>query len=298
MGRITAWALALCVSTLAVASEPATEQGLTAAQIVEKNVAARGGLEAWRKIHSMVWVGRIDNANAPAPSVPFVLEMKRPNKERFEIKAQGQTSVRMYDGIHGWKLRPSSYGRPEMQPYNPDELRFARDGQGFDGPLIDYQAKGIAVALDGVDEIDGHKAYRLSVKMPSGISNHVWVDAKTFLDIKYDRVSRNKFGRSNTVSVFYRDYKTVEGLQIPFVIETGADTAKATERLVIDKVSLNPLLEDRMFAKPGVTGWRSKARVDIDAPRSVRQSAPSGPSLPTGFPRLSSRSLSGSGVVQ
>lgn len=290
------WLLALCISTPALAGVPANDQGLTASQIVEKNVAARGGLEAWRKIQSMAWAGHIESTNAPAPRPSFVLEMKRPNKTRFEIKAQSQTSVRMYDGTNGWKVHPASHGNPEVQPYSPDELRFARDGLGIDGPLMDYQAKGIAVALDGVDEIDGRKAYRLSVKLPSGNSHHVWVDAKTFLDVKYDRVSRNKFGQSSTVSVFYRNYKTIEGLQIPLLIESGVDTAKATEKLVIDKVSLNPPLADRMFAKPGVTGWRSTATVDIDASRSVRQSA--GPSLPMRFPRLNTRSMSDSGVAQ
>ena len=94
--------------------------------------------------------------------------------------------------------------------------------QVIDGLLIDHQAKGIAVALDGVDEIEGRKAYRLGVKLPSGVSHHVWIDAETFLDIKYDRVSRNALGRSATTWVSYRDYRTIDGLQIPSVIELGA----------------------------------------------------------------------------
>ncbi len=258
-----------------MAIEPVNEQGLTATQIVEKNVAARGGLDAWRKVQSMVWTGHIEGANSSELRLPFALDMKRPNKTRFEVKAQGQTSVRMYDGAHGWKVRPSGNGRPDVQPYTPDELRFARDGQVIDGPLIDYQAKGVAVALDGVDEVEGRKAYRLSVRLPSGNSHHVWVDAKTFLDIKYDRVFRNKFGQPGAVAVYYRNYQTIEGLQIPLVIESGADTGKATEKLVIDKVSLNLPLEDRMFALSGVPGRRSMAAAGINSPRRSRQAADS-----------------------
>lgn len=269
-------ALALGISNLAVASEAGNGQGLTAPQIVEKNAAARGGLEAWRKIQSMAWVGHVDSSNAPQPNLPFALEMKRPNRTRFEIKAQNQTSVRMFDGAHGWKLRQVNLGKPEVQPYTPDELRFAQEGQGLDGPLMDYQAKGIAVALEGMDEVEGRRAYRLSVKLPSGNSHHIWVDAQTFLEVKYDRLARSKFGQAGTVSVFYRDYRTVEGLQIPFMIESKADKAAATDKMVIEKVLLNPPLEDAVFAYSGSHG-RGKMAGAGTGPRSARN-------LPMGNP--------------
>lgn len=297
MERIKVCVLVLSFSTLAVAGEPVNEPGLSANQIVEKNVVARGGLDAWRKIQSMVWVGHIEGASGETPKLPFALEMKRPNKTRFEVKAQNLISARTYDGAHGWKVRTMGHGKPAVQPYTTDELSFARDGQVIDGPLMDFQAKGVAIALDGVDEVEGRKAYRLSVKLPSGNSHHVWVDAKTFLDIKYDRVSRSTFGRSGTVSVFYRDFRTIDGLQIPFMIESGMEPAKSTEKLVIDKVSLNPPLDDRMFARPSVTGWRSSATVDIDSAKDVRQAARPEPSLPAEFSRLSTQSVPGSGGV-
>lgn len=296
--RTIALLFALGIPTFAAAGELVNEQGLTAPQIVEKNVAARGGLDAWRKIQSMVWVGHIESTNAPGPSLPFDLDMKRPNKTRFLIKAQSQTSVRIFDGVHGWTLRPSIRGEPEAQPYTPQELNFAREGQGFDGPLIDYQAKGISVALEGVDEIEGRKAYRLSVKLPSGDSHHVWVDAKTFLDVKYDRASRDAYGRSNMVSVFYRDYETVDGLQIPLSIETNANTAKTMEKLVIDRVLVNPPLEDRIFVKPFISGWHSASAIDIGSTRPVRPPMRPRAAMPTGYPGLNARSVRGPGGTQ
>jgi hypothetical protein len=277
MRRIAGWALAAClsISTLANAGEPVAAPGLTAAQIVEKNAAARGGLEAWRKIQTMVWVGHVESANAAGSRLPFVLEQKRPNKTRFEITADKQKSVRIFDGANGWKLRPGSSGKPELQPYTAEELKFAQDAQVIDGPLMDYAAKGVAVTLGGVDEVEGRKAYRLNVRLPSGVTHRVWIDAQSFLDLKLDRVSRNPLGQTGTVSVYYRNYQTIEGLQIPLTIETGAATAKATDKLVIDKIALNPPLEDQMFAKPRVPGARRNAvtvdtRVPQAVPRTVR----------------------------
>ncbi len=100
---IAGWVLAAFAASAALAQAAPT---ITAAEIVEKNAAARGGVEAWRKIQTMAWAGHVESANAPGRDMPFVLEQKRPNSTRFELMADGQKSVRVYDGSGGWKLRP------------------------------------------------------------------------------------------------------------------------------------------------------------------------------------------------
>ena len=262
---------ALVPSLTAVAAVPAVPSrpapGLSAAQIVAKNVAARGGLEAWRNVSTMVWVGRMLSTHAPAPSMQFVLEQERPNKTHFEINAMGERSLRVFDGAHGWKLRPSRDSKPEVQPYTIQELKFAQEAQGIDGPLIDYEAKGNVVALEGIDDVEGRKAFRLSVRLASGESRHVWIDVETFLDVKYDRMSYGPGGVSGIVSVFHRDFRTVDGLQMPFVIETGVGSGKQADKMVIEKITINAPLDDRVFARPGPRSPMPKARETEHASR-------------------------------
>ncbi len=260
MRRIATWTLAGLVSMSAFAGDATALQELTADQIVEKNVAARGGLEAWRKVQSMAWFGHIESANAPVPSMPFSLEMMRPNKTRFELLVQNQAAVRTFDGAQGWKLRQASNGTPEVQPYAASEVNYARSEQGIGGPLMDYAAKGIALKLEGVDEIEGRKAYRLALRFPSGIVQHVWIDAQTFLEIKYERESYSRLGQSAKVATFYRNYQTIEGLQMPMIIESYAGVSKASDKLVIAKVLLNPPLDDQVFAKPVMPGRSGAGR--------------------------------------
>lgn len=271
MKQIAVWVLAGCLSTAAIAAEADTAPTLTAPQIIEKNAAARGGLEAWRKIQTMVWIGHIESMNSSAPNLPYLLELKRPNKTRFEIKAQNQTSVRIYDGANGWKLRPGRNGQPELRPYTSNELTFARDAQGIDGPLMDYQARGVSITLDGIDEIEEHKAYRLNITLPSGASQHVWIDAQSFLEIKSDREARNAIGMSGTVSVLYRNYQTVDGLQIPLMIESGSETIKVMDKMVIEKIILNPPLDDQVFAKPNLPERRKTFKTGAPAQQTVSQ---------------------------
>ena len=265
MTRIVLWMLVGCLTMAVYASEqiPA-EHDLSADQIVEKNVAARGGLDAWRKIQTMVWVGHVDSANAPAQDLPFMLALKRPNKTRFEITVLNQKAVRVFDGRQGWKLSPSVMGNADFRPYTMDELKSAHDEQVIDGPLIDHEAKGVSITLDGVDKVDGHDAYRLAVKLPSGVARHVWVDAQSFLDVKYDRQARGAHGPV-TVEVKYSDYRNVDGLQIPFMIESGAAASGKSDKLTIDKLSLNPPLDDVMFTRPASQGHRNSVSVDASA---------------------------------
>ncbi|HZV54464.1 MAG TPA: hypothetical protein VFF82_05940, partial [Rhodocyclaceae bacterium] len=255
--------LAICLpARLALAADPPMASELAVAQVIERNVAARGGLPAWRKIQTMAWIGHIESANHPDARLSFILEQKRQNKTRFEISRQNLASVRVYDGKEGWKLRPSANGTPEVKPYTAEELAFAADGQGIEGPLMDHAGKGIDVTLDGMDEVEGRQSYRLSVKLPSGAVHRIWIDAETFLDIKYDRQSKDPAGRSATLSVFYRDYRNIEGVMVPLTMETGIGVMKSPDRMVIDRVVLNPPLDDRSFARPHVQGGRHGAIVD------------------------------------
>ncbi len=249
---------------------PATPQ-LGAEQIVARNVEARGGLDAWRHIRTMVWSGHIESAATPGLDMPFVLEQERPNKTRFELTSSGGRSLRIFDGLRGWTVRPAPGGAPLVQPYSPQELAFARDAQGIDGPLIDYQAKGIAVTAEGIDQIEGRPAYRLDVRMPSGERQHVWIDAKTFLDLKYERTAYTASGAPVTATVFWRNYRSIDGLQVPTTLETGAVPPRVPDRMVIERIALNPPLGDRAFALPGDGQKRSLAAGATRRPEPRRQ---------------------------
>jgi len=272
----------------ALPKERAAEPPLTAAQIIAKNVAARGGLEAWRNIQTMAWFGHLESADAAVPGISFVLDQERPNRTRFETNAMNQKSVRVFDGTHGWKVTAGRGGRPVPQPYTPQEAQFAHAAQVIDGPLIDYAAKGNSVALEGMDTVEGRKAYRLSVKLASGETQKMWIDAKTFLDIRYDRMSYTADAKPSIVSVYYRRYQAIDGLQIPSTLEVGVGSGKPPDRMVIDKIELNPPLDKRTFAKPASNAINAAAfgadpglpgRLPSSRLRSTRSGMPAAQSL-------------------
>src|SRR5258706_7767941 len=60
--------LALTLSTARAADAPAPVAKLTAEQIVTKNVAARGGLQAWRAVRDLAPSGKMDGGGNEDPT--------------------------------------------------------------------------------------------------------------------------------------------------------------------------------------------------------------------------------------
>jgi hypothetical protein len=255
---VPALAIALAVAFAGVAhaaAHPNKPLATTAAEVIDRNVAVRGGQEAWRKVNTMMWLGHLERGGrADGPHIPFVMQLERPNRTRFEIKEQYNQFTRIFDGSRGWKVRPGNDGQPDMKTFSKEEVNYARDEFAIDGPLLDYKTKGVTADLDGIDMLDGHKAYRLSLKLASGTARKVWVDVETNLEVRYDRPATSPFAPGAPVSLYYTGYKTVDGLTIPASLQTSSDPNSSVretgDKLVIDRMIVNPKLDAQTFLPP------------------------------------------------
>jgi outer membrane lipoprotein-sorting protein len=257
---------------------------LSAAQIVEKNVAARGGLQAWRSVNSLTMTGRMEaggnnrstlpvpgarrTAQMPPPrpteqvELPFVMELKRPHKLRLELQVKNQTAIQAFDGMNGWKLRPF-LGRNDVEPFSADEVKAALMQSELDGPLVDYAAKGTKVELEGMEKVGEQNTYKLKLTMKDGQVRHIWIDSETFLDIKIDGIPRRMDGRMHPVEVYLKDYRATSGVLLPHLLETEVQGLKPTHKMTIQSVVVNPKLDDSLFAKPKVGTTTVPARASV-----------------------------------
>lgn len=220
-------------------------------QLIDKNVDARGGLQAWRAVHTITFSGKLDAGGKSKTQLPFVLEKKRARKTRVELVFNNDTAVQVYDGVNGWKVRPY-LGRRTVEPYTPEELKSAGFESDLDGPLVDYAAKGNKVELERIEKIENKDAYRLKVTMKGGLIQHVWLDAGTFLEVKVEGTPRRMDNKMRPVSIYLRDYRSVNGLKVPYVIETAVEGNRDTHKMFIESVAVNQKLDDALFAKPNV----------------------------------------------
>jgi hypothetical protein len=252
--------LVVCMSgTLAgISAAAASPAGLTVDQIIEKNIAARGGLKAWRDIQTMTISGKMDAGGKNNAQLPFVMKLKRPRMSRLELQFQGKTSIQVYNGENGWKVRPF-LGRLEVEAYSAAELQISADQQELDGPLIDHEVKGTRVELVGEGPVEGHNSYNLKLTMKNGDVRHLWVDAQSFLEVKIEGAPRKLNGKFHKVEIYCRDYRLSGGLTIPYLMETVVENVKPSRKITIETVLLNPKLENSAFAKPEIPGASSIA---------------------------------------
>ncbi|HST09418.1 MAG TPA: hypothetical protein VLL05_03510 [Terriglobales bacterium] len=272
----------LALSLTSFSTIPAGAQAkLTAAQVVEKNIAARGGPQVWHGIQTMSWSGKMDagagdsversrryaqNQGRLSPTghvahdkmagdkdnqvqLPFKHEMKRPNKSRTEIQFAGKTAVQVYDGSNGWKVRPF-LNRNDVEPFTADEAKAESEEPGIGGYLFDYATKGTKIDLEGMEKVEGHDAYKLKVTSKAGNAKYVWIDAQSFLDVKVSGTPRRMDGKMHNVYVYQRDFRDVQGVKVPFVYETAVEGYRDTHKTVLETVAVNPKLEDSLFTKP------------------------------------------------
>ncbi len=239
--------LALTTATAAVAA-PAN---LSAEQIIDKNIAARGGLAAWRGVKTLTVEGQLDAGGTTNHQLPYVLKQKRPHKSRLEIVFKDQTSVQVYDGTQGWKLRPF-LNRNDAESFTPAEAKAAAAADEFDGPLVDYVAKGTQVTLAGTEPVEGHPAYKLLLTRHDGEKRALWIDAGTFLEVKMQGEPRKIDAKPHNVAIYFREYKNEHGLVVPHLQETVVEGTKQAQpyRMTVTKFAVNESLDDTLFQKP------------------------------------------------
>lgn len=114
---------------------------------------------------------------------------------------------------------------------------------------MDHSAKGNKVELAGTEKVEGRDTFKLKVTTGSGQVRQVWIDANTFLEARIDG-TRQMDGKPRQVFTYYRDYKSVDGLMIPHTLETIVEGVNGSEKILVDKVSLNTEVADARFSKP------------------------------------------------
>jgi len=305
---LTSLLLSVCAAhPLAAAESKPALAGLSVTQIVDKHVAARGGLQAWRAVQTLSVAGKLEAGSGDSPArsaklareglgasgrrgasaapraadsdktagtqqvlLPFRLEMKRPRKSRLEIDFAGKTAVQVYDGQNGWKLRPF-LNRDDVEPFTTDEAKAEAAKADLEGPLLEYAAKGTQVALEGMDPVDGHNAYKLKLTMKSGEVQHIWIDAQSFLDVKVEGARRRLDGKMRNVWIYQRDFRSVQGLMVPYVYDTAIDGDPHTHKMMIESVAVNGTLDDARFTKPQVLVAASKPPAAPAKPAPVKK---------------------------
>jgi len=161
--------------------------------------------------------------------------MKRPGMMREMVTLGDKSMIRTTDGIVGWAVG-SLRDLIEPQQVSAEELHTLLASADFEGSLVDYKEKGNKIELAGKEKVRKQLAFKLVIFMKNGENR---IDCKSHLEVKWQGVANG-----NMFESYFRDYREVKGLMYAFEIDSGS------QKIVLDKVEVNPKLDPARFSKP------------------------------------------------
>jgi len=234
------------VLLLAVVCFNLSASSQTADELVNKNIEAKGGMDKIKAVKTRRMIGKLIGGGIVAATGQ---ENMRPNFVRETFSLQGMTAVQAYDGSTGWQIQPFG-GRKDPELMGEDDLRDLLIDSDFDGPLVDYQAKGNVIEYLGHDTVDGDDALRLKVTLKDGDIIYYYLDPDTYLEIRKETQEFIRGSVRESVSDL-GSYKPIAGVMYPFSIASGPKNDPTSwQTVTVEKIEVNVPLDNSEFALP------------------------------------------------
>jgi hypothetical protein len=209
----------------------------TADEIITKHLDAIGGIEAWKKVNSIITTGNLQVQGADVSVTASILHGKG---MRQDIAVMGMTGYNIVTPTEGWNYMPFQ-GQTQPEALSEDDLKNAQDDLDAQGTLIDYREKGHTVEYLGKEDINGTETYKLKITLKGGKPQTIFIDPKTNYIIR--SITKQKAnGQEVEQTVNLSNYqKLPEGIVVPFLI--GLPFGDMT----VTKVEVNKDIDEKIF---------------------------------------------------
>lgn len=234
------------------ATAPAS--GLSADDILERNLAALGGKERLRALKTLRFEA---TEQTGAKSVPLKVFWKRPDRLRVEAPEEGLLKIQAFDGTRAWSTYPDLPGFETQYLDGPEQDALRDQADLVEGPTFDYAAKGNRVELLGRERLDDRDVWRLELTTARGEVRLLWFDCTSFLEVREERVQSSGERRMTTESNL-SDYRPAGGVLFAHRVESrsrvsgggAAESSGEPSVFTIQRLEVDVDLPDSLFAPP------------------------------------------------
>ena len=232
----------------ATQSQPSVSarDGESARALLDKVIAAKGGLETLRGVKSITAVTHADtdtpDGRVDAQTTTF---LQYPNRVRVETRLPRETIVQVYDGARAWvKDSRGTHDVPERMARELD-ASFTRDVLAL--LLAAHDGSVRPRLLPDIKDEAGMVYHALECSAPSLEPTVLYVDPATNLIAKQTYVARAT--SQPLVEELYSDYRTISGVQVAFTARVRQAGQTVLERHVTD-IKINAPLDPALFKRP------------------------------------------------
>lgn len=176
-------------------------EGITANDVINKYLDALGGKEKLEGVQSYALM-----AEAEMQGTKLNLELKKTAKNQFmqDVKVMGNSmSRRVLDGDMGYMVMQG-----QRKDLREEELKKAKE-ESAPFPELNYLNNN--VVLEGIETIEGKKAYKLRISDEKSI----FYDMESGLKLQEVNTTEMQ-GQKMQQTLIYDDYKEVSGIKFPF----------------------------------------------------------------------------------
>jgi len=212
-------------------------------EIIAKHISAHGGAEKWDEVEAMKITGKF---TAFSIEKDFTCYKTKSGFYYSDLYLGEQKVVESFNGKTGWTIDPWQEMDYARNLNSGEENAFLQKAEFFT-PFFNYKEKGHTVEYTGMDTLDGIEVFVLKLTRTNDKTETWYLNTKTYLEYicESDWVD---FARSVPSEIFFEDFRTVDGLVIPFFAER---TFWQRDRILqIEKVEINPEIDENMFVMP------------------------------------------------
>ncbi|MDQ6479253.1 outer membrane lipoprotein-sorting protein [Dyadobacter sp. LHD-138] len=227
---------------LVAASISVSSYAQTVDEIVEKHVAAMGGLDKLNAVSTLVTERSLAVQGMEIPTKTTLVVGK---SLRSESTVMGNSMVQVVADSKGWMIRPTMMGgtgEPEDMP--ADQLKQQTSQLDPFGGLVNYKDKGNTVELIGKEKQDKRDVYHLKVTSKDGQVIDEFLDANTYL---LSKVKANMNGQDGEIN--FSEYKDYEGIKFASSMDI-TNPQMGVMTFITNKVTINSKIDDAVFKKP------------------------------------------------
>jgi len=262
---VLCWSLVLASQAAcgwAFQSEPTVDE------VLANHVKALGGREALEAVQSVVARGKIRLKAAGGIEGDIVMYQVT-GRFALEMDLGPLGNVRQgSDGEVVWEITPQG---PRVLEGNERNNLLTTNGQPFAELNWSTERYQGTLELKGKETVDGREAYHVDFTPREGLPMTRFFDAQSWLVVKTVGTQENPNVGRVKIEARPSDYKTVDGVLQPFLVQFSANGAESYS-IEIEDLKYNQPIDDSQFALPAEIAELVKDSADKERPAEGKSS--------------------------